>query len=134
MPQVLFIPHRCVLLHLIARSILLSSSLRSITILDSRKPSIDTSQLTWPPHQRPVCNATQKHSLSDKVLQHGGLSRGLASHHGNLGQVDDHGHAQAGEGVLHPVDDGDEGLHALVARGRHDEGGGGETRGRNAAL
>ena len=61
------------------------------------------------------------HSLAHEVLQHGGLAGGLAAHHRDLGQVDGVGHPQLGEDVLHPVHDGDEGLHPLVAS--HDEAG-----------
>ncbi len=53
---------------------------------------------------------------ANEVLQDRGLAGALASHHGNLRQVDGHMDAQLGEGVLHPVDDGDERLHALIAR------------------
>lgn len=43
----------------------------------------------------------------------------MSSNDGDLGQVDDHGDAQTGEGILHAIDDWDEGLHALVARVGH---------------
>ena len=55
------------------------------------------------------------HSLAHEVLQDAGLAGGLAAHHGDLRQVDGVGHPQLGEDVLHPVHDGDEGLHPLVA-------------------
>ena len=53
---------------------------------------------------------------ADEILQHWWLSGRLAPHHGDLGQVNDHGNSQGGEGILHPVDDRDEGLHPLIAR------------------
>lgn len=37
----------------------------------------------------------------------------------DLGQVDDHGHAELREGVLHAIDDGNQGLHPLISRRRH---------------
>jgi len=54
-----------------------------------------------------------------KVFQHRWLASRLTAHHGDLRQVDDHGHAQTGEGILHPIDDGDEGLHAHVGARSH---------------
>ena len=60
--------------------------------------------------------AFNTHSPADKILQHGGLSGALTADDGNLRQVDGHVYAQLREGVLHPVDDGDERLHALVPR------------------
>lgn len=54
--------------------------------------------------------------LSDEVFQDRGLSGGLPADDSDLGQVDDHGDPQLGEGILHPIDDRDEDLHSAIAR------------------
>ena len=61
----------------------------------------------------------KKDLLSDKVFQDGGFSGGLASDNSNLRQVDDHRHPELRKGILHPIDDRDECLHALIPR--HDD-------------
>ena len=54
-------------------------------------------------------------SPADEVLEHGRLSRRLATDDCDLRQVYDHGHAELREDVLYLVDEGDEGLHPDVA-------------------
>ena len=57
---------------------------------------------------------TESDSPSNKVLQDRRFSCRLAAHHRDLGQVDGVGDTELGEDILHPVHDGDEGLHARV--------------------
>ena len=56
--------------------------------------------------------------LSDEIFQNGRFSGRLASHNGDLRQVDDHGHPELCEGILHPINNRNEDLHSAIAR-RH---------------
>ncbi len=58
----------------------------------------------------------KKYLLSDEIFQHRRFSCTLTADHSDLREVNRHMNAELGEGILHPIDDGDEGLHPLVSR------------------
>ena len=66
------------------------------------------------------CWSSLLNLLSNKILKHWRFPRRLATNHSNLWKIYVVGHTKLGEHVLHPVHDGDELLHPVVAH-RHDE-------------
>ena len=71
-----------------------------------------------------IANASR--SPSDEVFQDATLASRLAADDGDLRQVDSQRHAQATEGVLQAIDDGDQLRHPRVSPwSTHDAGGGG---------
>ena len=68
-------------------------------------------------------------SLPHEVLQHGALPRALPPHHGDLRQVQAGVLPDGGEGVLQPVHQRDQVLHAPVPHGERTAHSQGETGG-----